>query len=256
QSTASGIHGLVSCSEWTGVPLAILLEEAGMRKEAKWIIAEGADAAAMSRSVPIEKALDDAVVALYQNGERLRPSNGYPMRLLLPGWEGNANVKWLRRIQVSSSPAMTKDETSKYTDLLPDGRASMFSFPMGVKSVITSPSGKYTMQGPGLYQISGLAWSGAGKIRRVEVSADGGQSWGKAALSEPVLSKALVRFRMPWRWNGGPAVLQSRAIDETGAIQPKREALLGKRGTNYRYHYHAIQSWNVGSNGEVANVYA
>lgn len=256
QSTASGIHGLVSCSEWTGVPLGILLDEAGIRREAKWIIAEGADAAAMSRSVPINKALDDAVVALYQNGERLRPSNGYPMRLLLPGWEGNANVKWLRRIQVSSSPAMTKDETSKYTDLLPDGSASMFTFPMGVKSVITSPSGKSTMQGPGLYQISGLAWTGAGKIGRVEVSADGGRTWAKAALSEPVLSKALVRFRMPWRWDGSPAVLQSRAIDETGAVQPTREALLGKRGSNFRYHYHAIQSWSVNSTGRVANVYA
>jgi sulfane dehydrogenase subunit SoxC len=256
QLTASGIHGLVSCSDWTGVPLAILLNEAGIRKEAKWIIAEGADAAAMSRSIPLDKVLDDAVVALYQNGERLRPGNGYPMRLLLPGWEGNANVKWLRRIQVSSSPAMTKDETSKYSDLLPDGRASLFTFPMGVKSVITSPSGQSTMQGPGLYQISGIAWSGAGKIRRVEVSADGGRSWAKAALSEPVLSKALVRFRLPWKWDGGPAVLQSRAIDEAGAVQPTRDALLGERGANFRYHYHAIQSWNVGSTGEVSNVYA
>ncbi|MDA0349076.1 MAG: sulfite dehydrogenase [Verrucomicrobia bacterium] len=256
QSTASGIHGLVSCSDWTGVPLGVLLDEVGIKPEGKWIIAEGADAAAMSRSVPIEKALDDAVVALYQNGERLRPSNGYPMRLLLPGWEGNANVKWLRQIQVSSSPAMTKDETSKYSDLGMDGRASLFTFPMGVKSVITSPSGKSTMQGPGLYQISGLAWSGAGKIRRVEVSADGGRSWAEAALSEPVLSKALVRFRLPWRWDGGPAVLQSRAIDEAGAVQPTRDALLGERGQNFRYHYHAIQSWSVGSTGEVANVYA
>lgn len=256
QTTASGIHGLVSCSDWTGVPLSILLDEAGIQPEGKWVIAEGADAAAMSRSIPMEKALDDAIIALYQNGERLRPSNGYPMRLLLPGWEGNTCVKWLRRLQVASSPAMTKDETSKYSDLGLDGRASLFTFPMGVKSVITAPSGKSTMQGPGLYQISGIAWSGAGKIRRVEVSADGGRSWAEAALSEPVLSKALVRFRLPWKWDGGPAVLQSRAIDEAGAVQPTRDALLGERGRNYRYHYHAIQSWQVNTNGEVANVYA
>lgn len=256
QLTAGGIHGLVSCSDWTGVPLGILLDEAGIQPEGKWVIAEGADAAAMSRSIPMEKALDDAIVALYQNGERLRPSNGYPMRLLLPGWEGNTCVKWLRRLQVASMPAMTKDETSKYSDLGLDGRARLFTFPMGVKSVITAPSGQSTMQGPGLYQISGLAWSGAGKIRRVEISADGGESWAEAALTDPVLPKALTRFRLPWKWDGGPVVLQSRAFDEAGAVQPTREALMGERGRNYRYHYHAIQSWQVNSDGEVANVYA
>jgi sulfane dehydrogenase subunit SoxC len=210
----------------------------------------------MSRSVPLAKALDDAVVAIYQNGERLRPGNGYPMRLLLPGWEGNANVKWLRRIQLTKGPVMTKDETSKYTDLLPDGTAMQFTFEMGVKSVITSPSGGLAMQGPGLYQISGIAWSGAGRIRRVEVSADGGRSWADAALADAVLPKALARFRLPWRWNGGPAVLMSRAIDETGAVQPTRQALLDERGVQYRYHYHAIQSWGVSAAGEVRNVYA
>lgn len=256
QVPASAIHGLISCSDWTGVPLSILLDEAGVQPDASWIIAEGADSAAMSRSVPMAKVLDDAIVAIYQNGERLRPSNGYPMRLLLPGWEGNASVKWLRRIQVASGPGMTKDETSKYSDLMPDGRSSLFTFPMGVKSVITSPSGGSPMPGPGLYQISGIAWSGAGKIRRVEISADGGRSWADAELSDPVLSKALVRFRLPWRWSGGPAVLQSRATDEAGAVQPTRDALIGERGTSYRYHYHAIQSWSVASTGEVANVYA
>ena len=256
QQTAGGLHGLVSCAEWTGVSLSILLDEAGVRREASWIVAEGADSAAMSRSVPLEKAMDDAVVALYQNGEHLRPSNGYPMRLLLPGWEGNMNVKWLRRIQVTDQPAMTKDETSKYSDLGRDGRASLFTFPMQVKSVITSPSGGMAMQGPGLYQISGLAWSGNGRIRRVEISADSGASWTEAALTEPVLSKALTRFRLPWRWGGGPAVLMSRAIDDTGAVQPTRTALLDERGPNYRYHYHAIQSWNVGEDGAISNVYA
>lgn len=256
QQPASGLHGLVSCSDWTGIPLAVLLDEAGIKPEARWIIAEGADAAALVRSVPLDKALDDAVVALYQNGERLRPSNGYPMRLLLPGWEGNANIKWLRRIQVASSPAMAKDETSKYSDVMPDGRASLFTFPMGVKSVITSPSGGGAMQGPGIYQVSGIAWSGAGRIRGVEVSADGGRSWADAELSGPALPLALTRFRLPWRWDGSPAVLQSRAIDETGAVQPTRDALLTARGPNYRYHYHAIQSWAVSDGGEIANVYA
>lgn len=255
QQSAGGLHGLVSCADWTGVPLGVLLDEAGVSPGARWIVAEGADAAAMSRSVPLEKALDDAVVAIYQNGERLRPSNGYPMRLLLPGWEGNMNVKWLRRIQVTDQPAMTKDETSKYSDLGRDGRASLFTFPMEVKSVITSPSGGMTLRGPGLYQISGLAWSGTGRIRRVEISADGGASWAEAALTEPVLPKALTRFRLPWRWSGGPAVLMSRAIDETGAVQPTRAALLAERGTNYRYHYHAIQSWAVTGEGAIGNVY-
>jgi sulfane dehydrogenase subunit SoxC len=256
QQPASGIHGLVSCSDWTGVPLGVLLQEAGVRREARWIVAEGADAAAMSRSVPIPKALDDAIVAIYQNGEHLRPGNGYPMRLFLPGWEGNACVKWLRRIQVTAEPGMTKDETSKYTDLLPDGKSLQFTFPMGVKSVITSPSGGLAMQGPGLYQISGIAWSGAGRIRRVEVSADGGRSWAEAALSDPVLPKALTRFRLAWRWNGGAAILQSRAVDDAGAVQPTRQALLAERGAAFRYHYHAIQSWEVSAEGTVRNVYA
>jgi sulfane dehydrogenase subunit SoxC len=256
QQSASGIHGLVSCSEWTGVPLGVLLDEAGVRSDARWIVAEGADAAAMSRSVPLTKALDDSIVAIYQNGERLRPGNGYPMRLFLPGWEGNACVKWLRRIQVTAAPAMTKDETSKYSDLRPDGTALLFTFPMGVKSVITSPSGGLAMRGPGLYQISGLAWSGAGRVRRVEVSADGGRSWAEAALSEPALSKALVRFRLAWRWEGGPAILQSRAVDEAGAVQPTRAALLAERGAAFRYHYHAIQSWEISAEGTIRNVYA
>jgi sulfane dehydrogenase subunit SoxC len=256
QQSAGGIHGLVSSSEWTGVPLAVLLDEAGVQAEGKWILAEGTDAAAMSRSVPMTKVLDDAIVAIYQNGEHLRPGNGYPMRLFLPGWEGNMCVKWLRRIQVTAGPTMTKDETSKYSDLMPDGQSLLFTFPMGVKSVITSPSGTNTMRGAGLYQVSGIAWSGSGRIRRVEVSADGGRSWTEAALTGPVLPMALTRFRLPWRWDGGPAVLQSRAIDETGAVQPTRAAMLGERGVNFRYHYHAIQSWAVAAGGEVSNVYS
>ena len=255
QQTAGGINGLISCSDWTGVPLSILLEEAGVQPAGKWLLAEGADAAAMSRSVPMAKAMDDAIVAIYQNGERLRPEQGYPARLFLPGYEGNMNVKWLRRIKVTAEPTMTKDETSKYSDLQPNGRSLLFTFPMEVKSVITSPSGMQKMQGPGLYQISGMAWSGMGRIRRVEVSADGGNSWAQAALDGAVLPKAITRFRMPWRWDGGPVVLQSRAVDETGAVQPSRPALMAARGAQFRYHYNAIQSWNVAAAGEVSNVY-
>ena len=256
QQTAGGIHGLVSCSDWTGVPLAVLLEEAGVQREGRWLLAEGADAAAMSRSVPMAKAMDDAILALYQNGERLRPEQGYPVRLFLPGYEGNMSVKWLRRIKVTAEPTMTKDETSKYSDLQPNGRSLLFTFPMEVKSVITSPSGMQTMQGPGLYQLSGLAWSGFGRIRRVEVSADGGESWAEAALDGPVLPRCATRFRLPWRWDGSPSVLMSRAVDETGAVQPTRAALMTARGAQFRYHYNAIQSWNVAAGGAVSNVYA
>ncbi len=256
RGTCGALHGLISCSEWTGVPLSILLHEAGYDPGAGWLLAEGADAAAMSRSVPMRKALDDALLALYQNGERLRPENGYPVRLLLPGYEGNMSVKWLRRLKVTNAPAMTKDETSKYSDLQRDGRSLLFTYPMEVKSVITSPSGLMTMHGPGLYQISGLAWSGNGRIARVEVSADGGRSWGEAALTEPVLPMAMTRFRMGWRWDGGPATLQSRAIDDTGAVQPTRAAFLAARGAQVLYHHNSIQSWAVSQAGEVTNVYA
>ena len=255
-ASCGAIHGMVSCSEWTGVPLATLLAEAGVDRGAQWLLAEGADAAAMSRSVPMAKAMDDALLALYQNGEHLRPENGYPVRLLLPGYEGNMSVKWLRRIKVTAAPTMTKDETSKYTDLLASGKSLMFTYPMEVKSVITAPSPGLAMRGPGLYEISGLAWSGLGKITKVEVSADGGRTWGEAALTEPVLSKALTRFRMAWRWDGGPAVLKSRAIDATGAIQPTRDQLIGEKGTQVSYHYNAIQAWSVASSGELKNVYA
>lgn len=256
QKRCSEIHGLVSASEWGGVPLSVLLQETGIKPQGKWIVAAGADAAMMSRSVPLEKVLDDAIVALYQNGERLRPSNGYPMRLFLPGWEGNMSVKWLRSIKVVDQPAMTRDETSKYSDLQDDGVARLFTFPMGVKSVITSPSPGLQMGAPGIYQISGIAWTGAGKIRRVEVSADGGKSWADAALDEHVLSKCLTRFRSAWRWNGGPAVILSRATDEAGNIQPTRDVVLEGRAKGAFYHYNGIQAWRVGANGEASNVYA
>ena len=255
QDTCAALHGLVAASEWGGVPLSLLLEEAGVRPEGKWLVADGADSAIMGRSVPLDKIMDDAIVALYQNGERLRPSNGYPMRLFLPGWEGNMSVKWLRTIKVIDQPAMTRDETSKYSDLQKDGTARLFSFPMGVKSVITSPSPGLAMSAPGVYQISGIAWTGAGKIRRVEISTDGGTSWADAALDEHVLSKCLTRFRAAWRWNGGSSVLMSRATDESGSVQPTRDSILGERPAASFYHYNGIQAWRVADNGEVTNVY-
>jgi sulfane dehydrogenase subunit SoxC len=256
QLDLQGLHGLVSCAEWTGVRLALLLDEAGVDPGAEWLLAEGADAAGMSRSIPIAKAMDDAMIALYQNGERVRPSNGYPLRLLLPGYEGNMNVKWLRRIKATAGPIMTKDETSKYTILLPDGKALQFVFPIEAKSVITHPSPGMPLTRAGLYEVSGLAWSGYGRITRVDVSADGGKSWGPAALQEPVLAAALTRFRIPWQWNGAPAILQSRATDSSGYVQPTRAALIAERGTKTIYHFNAITSWGVGEHGEVRHVYA
>jgi sulfane dehydrogenase subunit SoxC len=254
--TCGQMHGMVSCSEWTGVPLRLLLEEAGADPQAPWLLAEGADSAAMSRSVPMAKAMDDAFLALYQNGERLRPENGYPVRLFLPGYEGNMNVKWLRRLKITPTPIMTKDETSRYTDLQADGRSLMFTYPMEVKSVITRPSPGIALREPGFYEVSGIAWSGNGTIKQVEVSADGGQTWAVAALSDPVLPRALTRFRIAWKWNGAPAVLKSRATDNSGAVQPTRDALVSAHGTNAIFHYNAIQAWQIEPTGEVKNVYA
>jgi sulfane dehydrogenase subunit SoxC len=250
------LHGLLSCAEWTGVRLATLLEDAGVDPRAQWLLAEGADASGMSRSVPLAKAMGDALVAIYQNGEPVRPSNGYPMRLLLPGFEGNANVKWLRRIKLTEGPTMTKDETSKYTMLQNDGKSLQFCFAQEAKSVITRPSPGLSMGAPGLYEIAGLAWSGYGKIAKVEVSADGGASWALAALQEPVLPMAVTRFRSPWRWDGGPAVLQSRATDDSGYVQPPRSKLIADRGARATYHFNGITSWGVAQGGEVKHVYA
>jgi sulfane dehydrogenase subunit SoxC len=253
---AQAIHGLLSCAEWTGVRLSTLLDEAGVEPAAQWVVAEGADAASMSRSIPLAKCMDDALVCLYQNGERVRPSNGYPIRLLLPGFEGNTNVKWLRRLKLTAAPVMTKDETSKYTVLLQDGKAWQFVFPMEVKSIITHPSPGLALKGAGFYEISGLAWSGRGRIRQVEVSADGGKSWAPAALQEPVLPKALTRFRAPWQWNGGHSVLQSRATDDTGMVQPTRAQFVAERGLRGQYHYNAVASWRIDDKGEASNAFA
>jgi sulfane dehydrogenase subunit SoxC len=249
-------HGLTSCSEWTGVLASVLLEEAGIRPGAAWVIAEGADAGHLTRSVPLDKMLDDVLVAYAQNGEPIRPEQGYPMRLLVPGWEGNISVKWLRRLQVVDQPGMTREETSKYTDLLADGRSRQFTFVMEAKSVITRPSGGQRLPGPGYHEITGLAWSGRGAIRRVEISTDGGATWADAELQEPVLPRAHTRFRLGWHWDGRDALLQSRCTDETGYVQPSRADLVAARGFNSNYHNNAVHGWRVAADGSVSNVRA
>jgi sulfane dehydrogenase subunit SoxC len=265
QENVQALHGLASCSEWTGVPLSVLLDEAGIDPRAKWMIAEGADSPRLSRSVPVAKGLDDAMIALYQNGERIQPGNGYPMRLWLPGYEGNMNVKYVRRIQLTEEPAMSYYESRTYSQILPNGKAYRFYFLQEVKSFITSPSHGLQLKGPGVYEITGVAYSGTGRIRKVLVSADGGQSWGEAALQDPVLPKAFTRFRMAWRWNGGPAVLQSRAFDESGTFQPTRAQFVALRGQTSKppavtdfpsQHFNAITSWGVNAQGGVRHVYA
>jgi sulfane dehydrogenase subunit SoxC len=249
-------YGLVSGSEWTGVPLSLLLAEAGVQPRASWVIAEGADACRMMRSIPLAKAMENSLLGYGQNGEALRPAQGYPLRLINPGWEGNTNVKWLHSVKLTDQPYMARDETSKYSDLMPDGKARIFTYAMEAKSVITFPSGGQTLPAPGLYELSGLAWSGRGRIERVEITTDAGRSWVNAALQEPRLPIALTRFRLPWRFDGQDTRIASRAIDETGYVQPTREALIAARGTNSVYHYNGIKFWHVRGDGTVTNVEA
>jgi sulfane dehydrogenase subunit SoxC len=253
--TVQETHGLTSTSEWTGVKLSTLLDAVGMRREARWMLAEGSDAAGLDRSVPLtNEVIEEAIICYGQNGEALRPEQGYPLRLLLPGLEGNINVKWLRRLKLGSAPFMTRWETAKYTDLLPNGKAYQFSLVMEAKSVITTPSGKQKIQ-PGFQEIRGLAWSGRGKVTKAEVSVDGGRTWQTAQLQEPVLPKCHTRFRLSWRWNQQEAILQSRCTDETGYVQPTREDLVKVRGTNSTYHYNGIQSWKVERDGRIRNIH-
>jgi sulfane dehydrogenase subunit SoxC len=249
-------YGLVSGSEWTGVPLSLLLAEAGVQPGVSWVIAEGGDACRMMRSIPLAKALEDSLLAYGQNGEAMRPAQGYPLRLINPGWEGNTNVKWLRSLKLTDQPYMARDETSKYSDLMPDGKARIFTYAMEAKSVITFPSGGQKLPAQGLYELTGLAWSGRGRIERVEVTADGGRTWVKADLQEPRLPIALTRFRLAWRFNGQNTSIASRAVDETGYVQPTRAALIAARGTNSAYHYNGIKVWNVRADGTVTNVEA
>jgi sulfane dehydrogenase subunit SoxC len=253
EHTAQYLVGLTSCSLWTGVPVKTLLREVGVRPGATWVLAEGADAPVMTRSIPIEKLMDDAMIAYGQNGEPLRPAQGFPARLLRPGWEGNTNVKWLRRLEFADQPFMHKEETGSYTDPMPDGKVRQFTFVMECRSVITQPSGGHALPARGFWEIRGLAWSGRGRITKVEVSTDAGKTWGAAALDQPVLAMAHTRFRFPWNWDGREAILESRATDESGYVQPTRQQLEAVRGKASVYHYNGIQRWRVGSDGKVTN---
>ena len=248
-------HGMIHNVVYTGVPLRLLLEEAGVRTNGTWILAEGADAAGMTRSIPMEKALDDCLVATHMNGERLRAEQGYPVRLVVPGWEGNMWVKWLRRIEVGDAPWHHREETSKYTDLLEHGEARRFTWEMDAKSVITNPSPQAPItHGPGPTVLTGVAWSGRGTIPRVDVTTDGGITWHQARMSGPSLDKSLHRFYYEFNWDGGPLLLQSRAHDSTGYVQPTKEQLRAVRGENSIYHNNGIQTWAVNEAGEAENV--
>ncbi|MDO8180038.1 MAG: sulfite dehydrogenase [Undibacterium sp.] len=253
--TVQYTHGMLSCSEFTGVLLSTLLEMCGYdKKNGKYVLAEGADGSSMTRTISIDRAMDDVLVAWAMNGEMLRPENGYPLRLVVPGVQGVSWVKYLRRIEVGDQRYDTKDETIHYIDMMPDGMHRQYTSVQECKSVITTPSGGQTLLDKGYYNITGLAWSGRGKIKRVDVSVDGGKNWRAARLETPILSKALTRFNIDWVWDGSPVIIQSRAIDDTGYVQPKLNQLRAVRGTKSIYHNNAIQSWKISSNGEVSNV--
>ncbi len=248
-------HGMIHNVMYTGVPLRLILEEAGIKTSARWILAEGADASAMTRSIPMEKALDDCLVAFKMNGEALRPEQGYPVRLVVPGWEGNMWVKWLRRIEVGDQPWHHREETSKYTDLLADGKARRFTWEMDAKSVITNPSPQAPItHGPGRTVITGVAWSGRGTIPRVDVTLDGGINWHQARMSGPSMQKSMHRFYYEFDWDGRPLLLQSRAHDSTGYVQPTKDQLRALRGENSIYHNNGIQTWAVNEQGVAENV--
>ncbi len=248
-------HGMIHNVMYTGIPLRVLLAAAGVRPSAKWLLLEGADAAGMTRSLPLKKALDDCMVAFRMNGEALRAEQGYPLRLVVPGWEGNLWIKWLRRIEVGDKPWHHREETSKYTDLMSDGRARRFTWQMDAKSVITSPSPQAPIvHRPGPTILTGIAWSGRGALSRVDVSLDGGRNWQIARLSGPADTFALRRFYLEFDWDGRPMLLQSRAHDSTGYVQPTKDRLRAIRGENSTYHNNGIQTWAVNKNGEVENV--
>ncbi|HJV61765.1 MAG TPA: sulfite dehydrogenase [Albitalea sp.] len=254
--TVQYTHGMLSCSEFTGVPLKLLLDQCGVdTKRGRYVLAEGADGSSMTRTIPMELVESGEVLVAYgQNGEMLRPENGYPLRLVVPGVQGVSWVKYLRRIEVGDQPYATKDEAIHYIDLMPDGRHRQYSSTQECKSVVTTPSGGQVLLDKGFYNISGLAWSGRGKVKAVDVSVDGGRNWRPARLQTPVMSKCLTRFNIDWVWDGKPAIVQSRATDETGYVQPNYQQLRAARGKRSIYHNNAIQSWLVQENGEVRNV--
>ncbi|MDN4984148.1 sulfite dehydrogenase [Bradyrhizobium sp. WYCCWR 13022] len=254
--TVQNTHGLVSTNEWTGVPLKFLVDLVAKDKGANWMLAEGGDGAGVDRSIPLtDEIMEEAFVAYGQNGEPLRPAHGFPLRLLMPGFEGNLNIKWLRRLKFGTEPWMTRWETARYTQLLASGKARQFQLRMDTNSVITQPSGMMQIQ-PGYINISGLAWSGHGKIAKVEISTDGTKTWKQAQLSLPVLAKAQVRFQMDWMWDGKPTKIVSRSTDEQGNVQPDRKSFIAAMGTNALFHYNAQQTWSIDGAGRVRNVLA
>jgi sulfane dehydrogenase subunit SoxC len=253
--TSHFTHGMLSCSEFTGVPPALLLEDAGVdRDRGRFVVAEGADGSGLTRTIPMEMALDDVLVVYGQNGEMLRPENGYPLRLLVPGVQGVSSVKWLRRLEVGDATWNAREEALHYIDLMPGGIHRQYTWVRECKSVITSPFGRQVLLDRGYHEITGLAWSGRGRVRAVDVYTDGGITWSEARLQTPVMDKCLTRFRAHWNWDGGPVILQSRAMDVTGYVQPTLSQLRAVRGTRSIYHNNAIQSWRVNPNGEVDNV--
>ncbi|MEO5701624.1 MAG: sulfite dehydrogenase [Casimicrobiaceae bacterium] len=247
-------HGMLGCSEWTGVLLSTILDELGIDPKAAYILAEGADGAALTRTIPLQMAMDDVLVAYGQNGEMLRPEQGYPLRLVVPGVQGVSSVKWLRRIEVGDQPWNTREESLHYVDLMPGGKHRQYTWIQEAKSVITSPSGGQVVLDRGYHEIKGLAWSGRGRVKRVDVSTDGGRNWRPATLQEPILPKALTRFRLDWKWDGSRALLQSRVMDDTGYVQPTIRQLREVRGTRSIYHNNMIQTWRLEPSGEVSNV--
>ena len=254
--TVQNTHGLVSTNEWTGVPLRFLIDLVGKDSKSHWMLAEGDDAAAVDRSIPLTgEIMDEAIVAYGQNGEPLRPAHGFPIRLIMPGFEGNLHIKWLRRLKFGDQPWMTRWETDRYTQLLANGKARQFQLRMETNSVITSPSGMMEIR-PGYNRIMGVAWSGHGKIAKVEISTDAGKTWKQAQLSGPVLRKAQTRFQMDWEWSGKPTTLVSRSTDEKGNVQPDRNSLIAQVGTNALFHYNGQQTWAIDTAGKVTNVLA
>jgi len=256
-TTVQQSHGLLSCCQWTGVPVSWLLDEAGIQPGASWVLFEGADGSGLLRSIPLKKVLDDCLLVYAQNGEKLRPEQGYPLRLFVPGYEGNTSIKWLRRIKVGDQPWHIRGETARYTDPMPEGKWRQFSFAMECKSVITRPSGGMTLKGPGMYEIQGLAWSGNGKITAVDVTLDGGKNWREATLEEPIMDKCLTRFQLPWNWDGSPVMIASRAVDSTGYVQPSVQEIAKVRAlAGFVQHHNGIFPWSVSASGEVKNAVA
>ena len=246
----------MSTNEWTGVTLGFLIDLVGKDRKSSWMLAEGGDGAGVDRSIPLtEEILDLALVAYGQNGEPIRPAHGFPMRLIMPGFEGNVNIKWLRRLKFGDQPWMTRWETDRYTQLLPDGKAEQFQLKMEANSVITAPSGMMEIR-PGYNRITGLAWSGLGKIVKVEISTDEAKTWQEAQLNEPVLPRAQSRFQMDWVWDGKPTKIVSRSTDDKENVQPDRKSFIERNGTNALFHYHAQQTWSIDEAGRVRNVLA